>query len=311
MNRAYTPSSATLTLRDSIVTVLLLASFGANAVAVKISFTGIGVYTSAGIRFALAALFIIIWIRATGRSLAISSRNLKRALILGIAFTIQLSLFYKGISLTTATRAILIGNLQPFFLLFFAHFFIPGDTFTLRKLAGLLLGISGIILLINPQSVLSGAHNNGDVMILGSTVLWAATAVYIKLIIEEMLPSHIVLYQLLFSAPLFLLEGFLWDTTMISHIDGAVIGSMLFQSAVTGSLGFIAWNTLIKKYGTVALHSYLFIMPIAGVSLSWLLLGEDVTTLVFASLALVVAGIIVVNSKTGEDNLFIRWIRRF
>ncbi len=305
-----TAHNNTLTVRDSFLAVFLLCSFGANAVAVKIAYGGIGVFTTAGVRFALAAVFIVIWALATKRPLAMERKNLVRALVMGVAFTAQLGLFYQGISRTSATKAILIGNIQPFFLLFMAHFFIPGDTFTARKLGGVILGVAGIVVLADPASIAGGAWNPGDLMILAATILWAASAVYIKLIIDEIMPYQVVLYQLTVAVPVYLIGGCLFDSAMVFDLNWKVIASMAFQSAVTGSYGFIAWNVLVKKYGAVALHSYLFIMPIAGVSLSWFLLDEPVTPMVFASLALVVAGIIVVNAKSDESNPFVRWIRR-
>jgi drug/metabolite transporter (DMT)-like permease len=52
--------------------VLLCVIFGANAVAIKISFTGIGTFTSAGLRFALASVAITIWARLSGRRFRVS-----------------------------------------------------------------------------------------------------------------------------------------------------------------------------------------------------------------------------------------------
>jgi len=52
----------------AIFTAFLCVIFGANAVAIKIGLAGIGIFTSAGLRFSIAAIAIVIWAKITRRS---------------------------------------------------------------------------------------------------------------------------------------------------------------------------------------------------------------------------------------------------
>ena len=106
---------------------------------------------------------------------------------------------------------------------------------------------------------------------------------------------------MVFSVPIFFLEAVLWDTPMISKLDFKIVGAVLYQSLVTAAFGFVTWNTLLQKYGAVALHSFIFIMPIAGVTLGGLLLGEPITSKLLIALALIVAGILVVHLKPRKE----------
>jgi drug/metabolite transporter (DMT)-like permease len=99
------------------------------------------------------------------------------------------------------------------------------------------------------------------------------------------------------AVPVFFLEGFLWDSAMIGFIDLKILGALMYQSLVTASFGFLAWVTLLQKYGAVALHSFIFIMPIAGVLLGGLVLGEPITWKILVALLLIVSGILVVHFK--------------
>jgi len=105
---------------------------------------------------------------------------------------------------------------------------------------------------------------------------------------------------MLFCIPIFLAAGFLWDADMIVHLDGKVLVALLYQSLVTASFGFVAWNTMLLKYGAVALHSFIFIMPIAGVLLGGLILGEPITWELLLALLLIVSGIVIVNFGSGR-----------
>jgi len=101
--------------------------------------------------------------------------------------------------------------------------------------------------------------------------------------------------------PLFLAEALFWDNAMIINLDASVIGAMLYQSLITASFGFVAWNTMLKKYGTVQLHSFIFIMPIAGVALGGLVLGEPITVKILLALAFIVSGILVVHWQPKKE----------
>jgi drug/metabolite transporter (DMT)-like permease len=293
----HMPQNQELSFLAAIFTVCLCGLFGANAVAIKISLSGLGVFTTAGLRFSMASAAIFFWARITGRSFKIKSGQVRQLLIISMVFTVQLSLFYLGLSKTNASRGTLMVNLQPFFTLFLAHFFIPGDRITKQKTLGILLGFAGVAFVFLGKKGVSTDFKVGDLTILLAAFLWSCSAVYTKRIIHAFKPFHLVLYPMIFSAPLFFLEGFFWDTAMIAHVDAKVLCSLFYQSFVTASFCFVAWLTLLQKYGAVALHSFIFFMPISGVVLGGLVLNEPITVNIVIALFLIVSGILLVNFR--------------
>lgn len=280
-----------------ILSVFLCAVFGSNAVAIKLAFAGLGVFTTAAIRFSVAALAIFVWARATGQTIGLKKGQLHQVLILAALFAIQLSMFYFGLSKSNASRGTLIANLLPFWILFLAHFFIPGDRITGRKFLGILLGFGGVAFMFAETKGVTAGFRVAELIILLATFIWACSVIYLKRIIAGFSPFQITLYSMIFSVPIFFLEALLWDAPMVSQLDSKVIGAVLYQSLVTAAFGFVAWNTLLQKYGAVALHSFIFIMPISGVVLGGVVLGEPITLKILTALALIVAGILVVHLK--------------
>jgi len=278
----------------------LCVLFGSNAIAIKMSFAGFGPFTAAGLRFAMASAAISLWAMATGRPFAIKKGQGLHLIVLSIIFTVQLSLFYLGLSMTNASRGTLIINFQPFVVLILAHFFIPDDRISKRKTAGLVLGFAGVSFVFLDPGVASAGIRTGDLFILGTTLLWGINAVYVKRIIDGFRVFHIVLYPMLFSVPLFLLEGFVWDPVMVGQIDWIVLAALLYQGLVTAGFGFVVWNYFLKIYGVVTVHSFTFIIPMAGVILGGLILGEPITKNILVALVLIGSGIIVVNYKRKE-----------
>jgi len=273
--------------------VFLSAAFGANAIAIKISVSGIGPFTAAGIRFLIASLAIFVWARATGRSFQVHRNQIYPLLVIFLIFFFQISLFYLGISRTNASRAVLISNLQPFFVLFLAHFFISDDRITPRKVFGLLLGFVGVCLVFLEKEGVTEGFQRGDVLMVFSTSLWAVSAVYTKTVLHRLSPHFIAFYQMVLSVPLFFLCGLLWDQPMISSLSAPVVAAVLYQALVAAAFGFIAWNTLLQHHGAVILNSFNFILPIAGVFLAWWLLNEPLTVKILLALLLITAQMFV------------------
>jgi len=293
-----TPNNQDLPFLAAVFTGFLCAVFGANAVAIKISLAGLGAFTAAGLRFSMAAVAIFLWAAITRRSFGIKKGQAYQLLVLGIMFFVQLSLLYLGLSRTNASRGTLLINTQPFFILFLAHFFIPGDGITKRKLLGLLMGFAGLVLFFLQREGITSDIQVGDLLILMTAFFWACSTVYMKRIINAYDPFQLVLYPMIFSIPFFFLAGLLWDGKMIEYVNSNIVISLLYQGLVTGAFGFVAWNGMLRKYGAVSLHSFIFIMPVAGVLLGGLILGEPITLNIILALLLIVSGILVVNLKT-------------
>lgn len=283
-----------------LYTIFLCALFGGNTVAIKISLSGMGPFTNAGIRFAVAGAVIAVWAVATRRSFRLKKGQVGHILTASAIFTAQLALFYLGMVRTNASRGALMSNLVPFFVLILAHFVIPGDRFTLRKGLGILLGFGGVAFLFSEQEGISADLRLGDLIILGAVILWSVNSVYVKRIIHRFETFHLVLYPMLFAVPLFLLAGTVADRPMTLPPAGDVLAAMAYQALVTAAYGFLAWNALLRKYGAVAMHSFIFVMPPVGVALGAWMLDEPVTSRMLTALAMITAGILVVHVRHGK-----------
>ena len=279
----------------SLYSVFLSILFGLNAVTMKISLAGLGPFTNAGLRFSVAALSIGAWAIAVGTPLRVETKNRRKLVLLGFVFFCQLSFFYFGMVRTTATHGTLIANLLPFVVMVLAHFFIPGERIVPRKALGLLLGFTGILVLIADAAAVESGAFTGDLFILIAVLIWGGNAVYTKRVIANYHPVQITFYPMLVSSILFLLSAFIWDEPMVKMINRKVAAGMLYQTFVTASFGMVAWNGMIRKYGATSLHSFVFIMPLSGVLFGVLLLGEPVTLRLVFSMIMVVAGLVIVN----------------
>lgn len=254
-------------------------------------------FTTAGIRFSVAASVIYLWARASGESVSLKKGEFQQVLILSFFFAMQLSLYYFGLSKSNASRGTLLGNLQPFFVLFLSHYLLPGERITHKIFLGILIGFSGVVFVFLEKEGVTAGFRIGDIVILFASFFWACHMVYAKRILKIFSPIRVVFYSESFAVPFFFLQGFFWDRPMIRNLDPWVIGSLFYQCFVTASFGFVIWNMMLQRYGAVELHSFVFIIPIAGVFFGWLLLGEPITYKILLALALIVSGILMVNLR--------------
>ncbi|WP_155324242.1 DMT family transporter [Desulfosarcina ovata] len=274
--------------------VLLTVIFGGNAVAIKLTLTGMGPLTTAGLRFALAAIAIALWALATGRSFRIRPGQRFQLMIVSSGFTLQLCLFYLGLDRTFASRGILISNLLPFFVLFLSHRFIPDEKITWQKMAGIGMGFCGVAFMFLGHTGAYGAFHSGDPIVLAAVIVWSCNVVYTKRIISAYAPFHLVLYPMMVSVPVFLCAGVLSGEMMVFDLNATVLGAYAYQSLISAAFGFVAWSTMLQRYGASTLHSFVFIMPIAGVVFSALILQEPITPNIVVALILIAGGILMV-----------------
>ncbi|MBU4010489.1 MAG: DMT family transporter [Proteobacteria bacterium] len=297
------PNNSEFSLPASFFAVFLCVIFGANYVAVKVGLSGIGTFTLAALRFTIASLSIALWAKITGQSFSLKKGQIRYIIILTVIFSVQLSLFYLGMSKTNAAHATLVSNFVPFFILFLSHYFIPDDKITIRKFFGILLGFLAIILIFFGKGKGAASLKEGDLIILAVTFIWACNTVFVKKIINDFHPFQLVLYPMIFSLPFFFTEAFLLDERMFFNINPNVIGALLYQGIVTAAFGFVAWNNLLKIYGATSLHSFIFIIPISGVIIGGLLIDEPVTYNIVFALVLIASGILAVHYKPAKSTV--------
>ena len=72
---------------------------------------------------------------------------------------------------------------------------------------------------------------------------------------------------------------------------------LAYQVFVVASTSYLAWFWLVKHYPAARLAAFSFLTPLFGVLAGAMLLGERVSSLLLAALALVGLGIYLVNSR--------------
>lgn len=216
--------------------------------------------------------------------------------VMGIGFlqtTIQYVCFYIGMSHVTGTKGSIINASSAFVSILLAHFIIQDERMNWRKGAGCLVGFAGVVL-INLGGISGGFSFWGEGMIIICTVVYGACSVFMKKMAHRGTPMAITAYQLLFGGFLLTVIGFA-AKGHVAGFDGRSV-LLLIYMAVISAAGFSIWTALLKynPVGKVAIFG--FSIPVFGVLLSAVFLGETFFSIKnLTALVCVSVGIIVVN----------------
>ena len=169
------------------------------------------------------------------------------------------------------------------------------DRMTKRKAVGCLLGFAGIVIInLAPSAWGSGFSLLGEGFVLICTVSYGISTVIMKLIAHRESAMTITAYQLMFGGFLMILMGILMRGEIGRFDKNSILlfSYMVFLSTVAFSI----WTLLLKynPVGKVAIFGCS--IPIFGVLLSAIFLGEQIFTVQnLTALLCVSAGILIVN----------------
>lgn len=285
-----------LDLRAVLILVTLCGSWGLNQVAIKVGLWGIPPALQMGARSALAALLVFAWCRLRGRSLFQPDGSLWPGLAAGLLFAVEFLLIFWGLQYTTAARAVIFIYLTPFVVALGGHFLLD-EPLGPRKLAGLLGAFAGLMLAFSDElSLPSREALFGDGLCVLAAVFWGATTILIKgSVLKHVSAEKTLLYQLGVSAVFGLALSVLLGERIELGLAGAVVPAFLYQAVWVAAITYVAWFALIREYPASLLSSFTFLTPLFGVAFGAALLGEPLSPRLIAALALVAAGIYLVN----------------
>ena len=282
-----------LDLRGAALALLLSALWGGNPVAIKIGLLDAGPFALGWMRFVLGGLSIVAWAWWTGalKGFRIERHEWRPLAMLGLLFTVQTGLMYVGTNLTSASHAAVLINAYAAHTVVLAHFLVPGDRLTPRKLGGALIAYAGIVILFSRQLGGGGTSLLGDVIVSMSAVLLGERTIYLARAVQRIDPTKLLLAQAAIGsagmAALSLwLEGgmpYRWTTSLALAIG--------YQGVVLAGFNFTVNLWLLKRYRPSALAGFWLTSPIFGVLLSALFTGDPLTGVLLLASLLVAIGI--------------------
>ncbi|WP_372885630.1 DMT family transporter [Shimia sp.] len=250
----------------------------------------------------IGALVLAVLRLATGRSLALPWRRLWFFLLIALLGTVLPNSFsYRAAAFLPSGVMSVVISLVPI-CAFPIALLLGTDRFGLRRLAGLLLGLAGVVILAAPESLPDPAM-----------VLWIPVAMVAPLCyaLEGNLVARWGMQglgpgQVLFGAsvvgavvalPLALASGQFIDP----RTDWAAPEYALVAASVIHVLVYTGYVWLVDRAGSVFAAQVAYVVTGAGVIWAMLLLGERYSLWIWAAMALIALGMALVQPRRANQ----------
>jgi drug/metabolite transporter (DMT)-like permease len=252
-------------------------------------------------RFTIASLCLLlaIW-KIEGR---LPKLNFKQALAvtaLGLTGVFAYNLFFfNGLTLIEASRASLIIALNPVAITLCSAL-IYRETLPLSRLIGIPLSVVGALVVITrgqPLQIFSGGIGRGELLIFGCVLSWTCYSIIGKTAMRGLTPLAAVCWSSIAGTLLLLIPalqyGSLPEALSFSLTVWCSIGYLgLFGTVV----GFLWYFEGIQSIGPSRAAVFINFVPVNGVLLATLLLGEPLDISLLGGGLLVVCGAYLANA---------------
>ncbi|MCK4709177.1 MAG: DMT family transporter, partial [Gammaproteobacteria bacterium] len=246
------------------------------------------------------------------------------------AFILTIAVYAKGLRLPFTLKAWLIfmllgfvGNLLPFFLIawgqqsinsgiagmimaimplitmILAHYFVVGETLNRFKIAGFLIGISGVAILLGP------VFEGGILAILsGIAIFIAATSYAINTILVRRLPRFSPMVAgagVLIAASFTMLPVWLFEAPNdFTQVSLKSLVSVLWLGIGPTGIATIILFSVIERAGPTFLSTINYLIPVVAFFAGVLVLSEPVNNSSIIALMIILCGIALTRYQTSQ-----------
>jgi drug/metabolite transporter (DMT)-like permease len=276
--------------------------WGSTFYAIRVGVHDVPPLLLAAARFTIAGVALFLWALAQGAGLPRQREWAAIALVALLIFVVDYGiLFLAEQRVASGTAAVILATI-PAFMALAEILFLRTERLTWRLGSALLVGLTGVVVLVDPSLGMAGApvYALGAVGLIVSAISWSAASVLSK---KLPLPSS----KVMSAAAQMLVGGLLLCVVAASagelrgfHVD-AVSGGAWFALTyltVAGSIvGFTAYTWLIHHHSPTKVGTYAYVNPVVAVVVGHFLGGEVLDMRTALGTALVLVSVIVIATR--------------
>jgi drug/metabolite transporter (DMT)-like permease len=288
-----------MTLGDWALLGLLALLWSGSYLFVALAVREVPPLTLVFVRVSLAALILWGLARASGVTFPTGLR-LWAALALGGFLNCALPfvlLFWGQKHLPASLAAILIST-GPLLTIICAHFLTPDERMNAQKVIGVSLGLVGAAVLIGLDALGDfGVQSVAELAVVGAALCYALAAVVSRQFAAQP-PIVTAVGQLAMSALLILPVAVAVDRPWQMPMPSAVgLGATAALTVFSTALAYVVFFRLLRNIGAGNAMLVSFLTPIGGSILGVALLGETLAPHTLAGMALIFAGLAVIDGR--------------
>jgi drug/metabolite transporter (DMT)-like permease len=285
-----------------IALLALYIVWGSTYLAIRFAVDTIPPFFSAGVRFFISGIILLIWRRASGDSLPTRRQWLSTAVI-----GLLLLLGGNGLvswaeqTIPSGIAALIIGSV-PLFLVVMEALRPGGIKPTWQAILGLVVGFGGIYLLVGPSDLSGGGmklNPLGVIALLVACLLWAVGSVYSK---SADLPKSSLMTtgaeMFAGSIGLFVVSAITgeWARYDPGAISMQSVLGLLYLIFVGSLIGFVSYGWLLQNAPISLVATYAYVNPVVAVLLGNWLAAEPLEPHIWLAAAIIIGSVVLINT---------------
>ena len=283
---------------DIFLLLLLGAIWGSSFFNIKIATYSYEPYTLALIRVVLATAPMLVVSSFYKIKIQAFSKNWKVYALVGVCnLTIPFSLIAIGTNKIDSYLAAMLMSTTPITGSILAHFFIKDERITFLKSLGIIIGFSGILLLFFDKLIVNESNYLFVLLIILGSTFYSISGILILKKLKKSGNINVTTSTLIWSLITLLPLAFILEEPFKSTPTLNSTLSLIYLGIV--ATGFAWWLRfkILAKNGIVFQTQVAYLIPIFGVIFGALILDEQITWKVLASLIIIMSGIYIVKKN--------------
>jgi drug/metabolite transporter (DMT)-like permease len=271
---------------------LLCFIWGSTWLAIKVGYGGLGPFTVAALRFAIAALILSAIVPMVGARWPRGRSEWTLVLVVGLLlFGGDYGLIYWAEQyIDSGLTAILFGTF-PLMTMLAAHFYVPGEQFTAKKTAGGLLAFAGVVTLFGDRLNVNAKAALPMVAVIGAVICAAVSNVALKRHGQHIhSASQNAATTIVGTIVLFLLALIAGEPLRLPP-DLASWAAVGYLSIVGSVVAFLIYFSLLKTWDATTVSFFAVFTPIVAIVLGSVFLHERLSSWGVGGSALIVIGV--------------------
>jgi drug/metabolite transporter (DMT)-like permease len=274
--------------------------WGSTYLGIAFAIETIPPFTMAGLRFLIAGSILFGWARLKSEPRP-TRLHWRTALIVGTLLLGANGLLSWAEQFVPSGIAALIVATVPMWMVIVDAIRPGGARPGWSIVAGLAMGLFGIIILIGPSSLGSEPVDRiGALTILVASISWAIGSVYSKHAPATTSTLQNVGMQMLAGGTLLVAAGFLMgERLIIDAVSARSFWSLMYLATAGGVVSYGAYLWLLRVTTPVRVATYAYVNPVIAVFLGWALASEPLNQRVaLAAVAVVSAVVLITTART-------------
>jgi drug/metabolite transporter (DMT)-like permease len=279
------------------VATILLASimWAIEPILAKFSYENSDFLHTTAIRALFAAITAFIYILVTRKApLKLTKQQLSPIIYIAVVGSLIADfMYYIALSQIPVINAVIIGHMQPIFIIAFGFFLLKTDKLTKFDYFGVFLMIlSGLLVTTSTMDNLLAFKLGtiGDLIVLCATIAWATSAIVMKKYLTKMDAGVITFYRFFFGALVFMTYLGATSSLFIANIFQVCIGVII-------GVGTILYYEGLKRLKAAQVSGLELSAPFFAAILAFLFLNEVMTVMQIIGIVLLFGGVYFISKK--------------